>query len=139
MNAQPVELEERHRPRAENTGLLQRFHTVACEHYRQRAQQGGVNAEEHRQRQFGRTAKNDPCQADQQHQRCSTACQDSVVTGRPRLQPQGFVKQDHFKQFAVHREERQNRKAKSPATADQATFDVVLPRRSMSAVVHPHA
>ena len=33
VNAQPVELEERNRPRTENTGFLQRFHAVTCEYH----------------------------------------------------------------------------------------------------------
>ncbi|MNV75919.1 hypothetical protein D3C71_1692460 [compost metagenome] len=112
---------------------------MSGEHHRQRAEQRGVDAEEQRQRQFRRTAQDHPRQAHQQHQRRGTTGQHCVMARGACLQPQGFVEQDHFKQFAIHREERQDRKAETPTAAHQAALDVILPGRGMATVVHPHA
>ena len=49
VDAEPVELEERHRSCAKDSGFLQGFDTMAGEDDGQGAQQRGVDAEEHAQ------------------------------------------------------------------------------------------
>ena len=87
-------------------------------------QQRRVDAEEQRQRQLRRPAQNHPRQPHQQHQRRRPAGQHRIVRRRPGLQPQGFVEQNHLEQFAVHREERQDRKTET-TTAGQTRSGAV--------------
>ena len=53
VDAEPVELEERHRSCAKDPGFLQGFDAMAGEDDGQGAQQRGVDAEEYAQWQFG--------------------------------------------------------------------------------------